>query len=114
RTLEEWMTIDHFRFILEDVKKRMEDSKKHKNDVKTKEKEIAKLEKNRAKIVKKYDWWNKVSKNKVKIENKQAARLVEIEELIQQLNTKYRELDDAKITSRAGACLDKSSTLYDA
>ncbi len=39
---------------------------------------------------------------------------MEIEELIQQLNTKYRELDDAKITSRAGACLDKSSTLYDA
>lgn len=114
RTLEEWMTIDHFRFILEDVKKRMEDAKNHKNDVKIKEKEIAKLEKNRAKIVKKYDWWNKVSKNKEKIENKQAARLVEIEELIQQLNTKYRELDDAKITSRAGACLDKSSTLYDA
>ena len=55
RTLEEWMTIDHFRFILEDVKKRMEDAKNHKNDVKTKEKEIAKLEKNRAKIVKKYD-----------------------------------------------------------
>src|SRR5699024_2320000 len=61
RTLEEWMTIDHFRFILEDVKKRMEDAKNHKNDVKIKEKEIAKLEKNRAKIVKKYDWWNKVS-----------------------------------------------------
>ncbi len=38
RTLEEWMTIDHFRFILEDVKKRMEDAKNHKNDVKTKEK----------------------------------------------------------------------------
>lgn len=53
----------------------MEDAKNHKNDVKTKEKEIAKLEKNRAKIVKKYDWWNKVSKNKEKIENKQAARL---------------------------------------
>lgn len=114
RTLEEWMTVDHFRFILEDVKKRMEDAKNHKNDVKSKEKEIAKLEKNRAKIVKKYDWWNKFSKNKEKIESKQAARLVDIEELIQQLDVKYKELDDAKITSRAGASLDKSSTLYDA
>ena len=114
QTLDEWIKIEHYKFLLDDVKNRMDEFKNHKNDTKQKQSEIKKIEKKRAKIVKQYDWLKKISKSNEKIASKQATKLVEIEELIQQLNTKYHELDDAIITNRAGLRLTKSSTLYDA
>lgn len=112
-TLDEVINCNMFSKVISDIKSRYNEISKNKGLLKTKQKEIDKLDAKREKLVKSCFPKKSLFGYKKINEGKLNSLIAETEEVINNLNKEYRELDDIRINDKIGQMINKGSTIYD-